>query len=90
MTDVLHLDRDEWVDGWYTYYGWDFLPRVVSSGIIANARLVHGEQYYGGPLRGHPRIGFRCSRWLLPTAAGAGPTRRLAGLFHGSSDVTSQ
>ncbi|WNG25027.1 formylglycine-generating enzyme family protein [Cystobacter fuscus] len=62
---ALQLDRDEWVDGWYTYYGWDFLPRVVSNGLIANTRLVHGARYYGGPSRGHPRIGFRCSRWLL-------------------------
>lgn len=65
---ALQLNRDEWVDGWYTYYGWDFLPRVVSSGLIANTRLVHGEQYYGGPLRGHARIGFRCSRWQLSPA----------------------
>ncbi|WNG15306.1 SUMF1/EgtB/PvdO family nonheme iron enzyme [Cystobacter fuscus] len=66
--EALLLDRDEWVDGWYIYYGWDFLPRVVSGALFANSRLVHGEQYYGGPLRGHPRIGFRCSRWLLPPA----------------------
>ncbi len=61
---ALQLDRDEWVDGWYTYYGRAFLPRIVSSGLIANMRLVPGERYYGGPLEGHPRIGFRCSRWL--------------------------
>jgi formylglycine-generating enzyme required for sulfatase activity len=66
--EALHLDRDEWVDGWYGYYGWDFLPREVSGGLLANSRLVHGQQYYGGPLRGHPWIGFRCSRWLLPPA----------------------
>ncbi|MFY0574406.1 SUMF1/EgtB/PvdO family nonheme iron enzyme [Cystobacter fuscus] len=65
---ALQLDRDEWVDGWYTYYGRDFLPRVTSNGLIANTRLVHGARYYGGPSRGLPRIGFRCSRWLLSPA----------------------
>ena len=61
---ALQLDRDEWVDGWYAYYGEDFIPRFGFNGLIANTRLVHGEQYYGRPLGGHPRIGFRCSRWL--------------------------
>jgi hypothetical protein len=63
--NALQLERDEWVDGWYTYYGEDFFPHVVAGSPIANLRLVRGGQYYGRALGGSPRIGFRCSRWLL-------------------------